>query len=109
MGTSVAYSCNQGVKEDFYEKVWKDLTNMALTDLIKMWLLHDIAMYNDVLAIIGLTANGITWNEYHLMYTIFKIFYSIAIVAMHVPNTNQDEFPYPNTSLDIGEERQLTD
>ena len=56
MGTSVAYSCNQGFKEDFYEKVWKDLTNMALTDLIKMWLLHDIAMYNDVLAIIGLTA-----------------------------------------------------
>ena len=43
------------------------------------------------------------------MYTIFKIFYSIAIVAMHVPNTNQDEFPYPNTTLDTGEERQLTD
>jgi|TARA_B110001450_G_C17369429_1_gene379029 hypothetical protein len=34
---------------------------MAGKDLIKMWLLHDLLMYDDVLDILKITAAGITW------------------------------------------------
>lgn len=81
---------------------------MTLKDRVQMWLLHDLKMYDDVLKIIELTENGIIWNEYHFLYSIWKIGYSIAIVALHVPNTNQDEFPYPNDGTDSVEERQIT-
>ena len=98
-----------GFKEDFYNAVWKDLTDMTFKEQVKMWLTHDLKMYDDVLAILEITAAGIIWNEYHHLYVIFKIFYSIAIVTLNVPNNSTDDFPYPHDDLDDTEERQLTD
>jgi len=82
---------------------------MTTKDRVKMWLLHDLLMYDDVLKILEIVAAGITWQEYHFFYVIFKIFYSIAVVGLNVPNLNREEWPYPTGELDTTEEHQITD
>jgi len=61
LASDVTYNSQLAWKEDWYLGVWKDLKHMETKALIKMWLLHDLLMYEDVLAILKLTATGITW------------------------------------------------
>ena len=82
---------------------------MGFKDQVEMWATHNLLMYYDVLAILKITAAGIIWNEYHNLYVIYKIFYSIAIVTQNESNSSDDNFPYPHDDLDKADETQLTD
>ena len=74
-----------------------------------MWLKHSLTIFDDVLAIMALLQDGISWNEHTLLYIAIQLLYSLDAIDTHVPDTGIDYFPYPYDELDDNEEDYLTD